>query len=36
VGSIVLGRTQSCDFACTRIADADTFWLARVGGAAAS
>jgi hypothetical protein len=29
-GSIVLGRTQPCDFACVRIADADTFWLARV------
>jgi 4-amino-4-deoxy-L-arabinose transferase-like glycosyltransferase len=29
-GSIVLGRTQPCDFTCTRIADADTFWLARV------
>jgi 4-amino-4-deoxy-L-arabinose transferase-like glycosyltransferase len=29
-GSIVFGRTQACDFACTRLATADTFWLARV------
>lgn len=29
VGSIVLGRTQPCDFACVRLTDADTFWLAR-------
>ncbi|MGN6797129.1 MAG: hypothetical protein ACTHKS_03165 [Gaiellaceae bacterium] len=31
-GSIVLGRTQACDFSCTRLANADTFWLARVNG----
>jgi hypothetical protein len=29
-GSLVLGRTQQCDFACIQIAASDTFWLARV------
>jgi hypothetical protein len=28
-GALVLGRTQSCDYECVRLADADTFWLAR-------
>jgi hypothetical protein len=29
-GSIVLGRTQPCDFTCIRFAQANTFWLAKV------
>ena len=28
-GSLVLGRVQSCDYVCVRLAAADTFWLAR-------
>jgi hypothetical protein len=31
-GSLVLGRTQSCDYKCVRLVDADTFWLARAEG----
>jgi len=31
-GSMVLGRVQSCDFVCVRIAEADTFWLAVAKG----
>jgi MFS family permease len=31
-GSAVFGRLQSCDYVCVRIADADTFWLARAAG----
>jgi hypothetical protein len=32
VGSIVFGRLQTCDFACTHLMDADTYWIARVTG----
>jgi 4-amino-4-deoxy-L-arabinose transferase-like glycosyltransferase len=31
-GSMVLGRTESCDYVCDRVAEADTFWLARAAG----
>ncbi|MDX6425514.1 MAG: hypothetical protein QOD52_919 [Gaiellaceae bacterium] len=31
-GSAVFGRLQSCDYVCVRLADADTFWLARAAG----
>jgi hypothetical protein len=31
-GSAVFGRLQSCDYACVRLAAADTFWLARAAG----
>jgi hypothetical protein len=27
--SIVLGRFQECDYTCTRLAEADTYWIAR-------
>lgn len=32
VGSMVLGRTQSCDYVCVQLAEADSFWLARAAG----
>jgi 4-amino-4-deoxy-L-arabinose transferase-like glycosyltransferase len=35
-GSMVFGRLQSCDYTCVRLADADTFWLARAAGATPS
>ena len=35
-GSFVLGRTQACDYTCVRVADADTFWLARAAISTAS
>jgi MFS family permease len=28
-GSMVFGRLQPCDYACVRLVDVDTFWLAR-------
>lgn len=31
-GSMVLGRTQSCDYVCDQLAVADSFWLARAAG----
>ncbi len=31
-GSIALGRTQECDYVCTRIAEAGDYWIARVEG----
>jgi 4-amino-4-deoxy-L-arabinose transferase-like glycosyltransferase len=31
-GSMVLGRTQSCDYVCDQLAEADSFWLARAVG----
>jgi 4-amino-4-deoxy-L-arabinose transferase-like glycosyltransferase len=31
-GSMVLGRTQSCDYVCVQLAEADSFWLARAAG----
>lgn len=31
-GSMVLGRTQSCDYVCPQLAAADSFWLARAAG----
>jgi hypothetical protein len=32
VSSIVFGRLQTCDFSCTHLADAETYWFARVNG----
>jgi 4-amino-4-deoxy-L-arabinose transferase-like glycosyltransferase len=31
-GSMVLGRTQACDYTCVQLAEADSFWLARAAG----
>jgi 4-amino-4-deoxy-L-arabinose transferase-like glycosyltransferase len=31
-GSVVFGRLESCDYVCVRLAEADTFWLARAAG----
>ena len=31
-GSMVLGRTQSCDYVCDQLDEADSFWLARAAG----
>ena len=31
-GSMVFGRTQSCDYVCDELAAADSFWLARAVG----
>ena len=31
-GSMVLGRTQACDYVCVQLAEADSFWLARAAG----
>ncbi|HZQ16729.1 MAG TPA: hypothetical protein VFA82_08145 [Gaiellaceae bacterium] len=31
-GAMVLGRTQSCDYVCDQLAEADSFWLARAVG----
>jgi 4-amino-4-deoxy-L-arabinose transferase-like glycosyltransferase len=28
-GSMVFGRFQACDYACTHLAEADTYWIAR-------
>jgi hypothetical protein len=28
-GSMVFGRLQTCDYACTHLADSDTYWIAR-------
>ena len=28
-GAIIFGRLQECDFVCIRLAEADTFWIAR-------
>lgn len=33
-GSAVFGRLQQCDYACTKLAEADTYWLARATPAA--
>jgi hypothetical protein len=32
VGSIALGRTQECDYACERIAESGDYWIAQVVG----
>jgi hypothetical protein len=32
LGSIAFGRLQPCDYACVRLVDIDTFWLARAVG----
>jgi hypothetical protein len=32
IGSIAFGRLQTCDYSCTHLADADTYWIARVNG----
>lgn len=29
VGSMVFGRLQACDYSCTHLAEADTYWIAR-------
>jgi MFS family permease len=31
-GSMVFGRTQDCDYVCNRLAEADSFWIARAAG----
>jgi 4-amino-4-deoxy-L-arabinose transferase-like glycosyltransferase len=31
-GSIAFGRTQACDYACTRLAESGDYWIARVDG----
>lgn len=31
-GSMVFGRTQACDYVCTQLAAADTFWIAKAVG----
>lgn len=30
--AMVFGRTQDCDYVCNRLADADSFWIARAAG----
>jgi hypothetical protein len=30
--AMVFGRTQDCDYVCNRVADADSFWIARAAG----
>ena len=32
VGAIAFGRTQECDYVCTRIAESGDYWIARVVG----
>jgi hypothetical protein len=29
---MVFGRTQDCDYVCNRLAEADSFWIARAAG----
>ena len=31
-GAMVFGRTQDCDYVCNRLAQADSFWIARAAG----
>ena len=32
VGAMVFGRTQPCDYVCVRLAEADSYWIARAKG----
>lgn len=31
-GSMVFGRLDACDYSCTRLSEADTYWIARATG----
>jgi hypothetical protein len=32
VGAVAFGRTQECDYVCTRLAESGDYWIARVDG----
>jgi hypothetical protein len=32
VGAVAFGRTQPCDYVCTRLAESGDYWIARAEG----